>query len=652
VALGLLVGLASAVAQPVDRSFSPQLFHPAPGPDQFISVEPARPLRHKAWGVGLFFNYARNTLAILEFNDATNRTAGSRADLLAHALSLDLWAAVGIVNWLQLAVTLPMTLYQTGSDFVSENPRPGGTQVPAADGFALGDPRLHIKVKLYGKQAGFQLALSHWIGFPFGDDSDFGGERHFTGFSGEGRLLAGFDAERWRIGAFFGFLWRANVSYLFSTEIGQQLTYGGALAFDPVKYRFTILVEVYGRSELSTSFNNAPLEIAVAGKVRLIPGLSLNVGVGNGIVAGLGSPQPRVYLGVVYARDFRDEDKDGVPDEVDRCLGKPEDKDGFKDDDGCPDLDNDGDGILDTEDKCPNEAEDFDEFEDDDGCPDKDNDKDGIDDLHDACPMDPEDGKGPKPKDGCPLHKTDSDGDGITDDKDKCPTEPEDRDSFEDDDGCPDPDNDGDGIPDEYDQCPLQPEDADGFEDDDGCPDPDNDKDGVPDAKDQCPNEPETINGYKDDDGCPDKGPPPKVKIEGDQIKILDKVFFDTGKATIQAKSFNLLDQVALTIKAHPEFKITVEGHTDSRGKMDKNIQLSQERADAVRLYLIKQNIEPERLISVGYGPTKPIADNKTSAGREANRRVEFHIQPLKPPPKPAEAEGETPAPDGDATQQ
>ncbi|HET9627602.1 MAG TPA: OmpA family protein [Kofleriaceae bacterium] len=116
-----------------------------------------------------------------------------------------------------------------------------------------------------------------------------------------------------------------------------------------------------------------------------------------------------------------DLDGDGILDNVDKCPREPEDKDGFQDEDGCPDLDNDGDGIPDTADKCPNEPEDRDGFEDEDGCPDPDNDKDGI-----------------------------------LDTADKCPNEPEDKDGFEDEDGCPDPDNDKDGVLDGDDKCPLE----------------------------------------------------------------------------------------------------------------------------------------------------------------------------------------------------
>jgi outer membrane protein OmpA-like peptidoglycan-associated protein len=633
----------------VDRSFSPELFHPAPGPDEFITVESAVPLRHKSYGLGLFFNYARNEFSIFNFDTNKNALGSVRSNLLATSLGGEIWAAYGFYNRFQLALSWPMTLYQSGQNFTDPNPPPTGTTVKAPNGFALGDPRIYLKGRLYGKDLGIQLALSFWLGIPLGNDAQFGGEKHFSGFSGEPRILGGWEAERWRIGAFVGFNWRAHVSQFFSTIVGNQLTYGGAFAFDAVVHRLTLVLEVFGHSNsvdtiaiangkknAITDINDDPLEVDVAAKVTVIYGFSLNLGVGNGIVAGLGSPQPRVYLGAVWSPDVRDRDHDGIPDLVDKCPDEPEDRDGFQDADGCPDPDNDADTIPDAQDKCPNQPEDFDQFQDQDGCPDVDNDNDGIDDLHDACPNDAEDHKPPKPNDGCPLSKTDTDGDGIPDAIDKCPTEPEDKDGFQDEDGCPDPDNDNDGIPDNFDNCPNDPEDMDGFQDDDGCPDPDNDKDGVPDKVDKCPNEPETINGYKDDDGCPDTGPPTKVKldVEKKQIVILDKIFFDTDKATIKPVSFGLLDQVAQILRGYSELKIRIEGHTDSQGKEAHNTQLSQERADAVRLYLIKKGIDDKRLIAVGFGAAVPIANNKTKAGREANRRVEFHIveEPKKKP--------------------
>jgi outer membrane protein OmpA-like peptidoglycan-associated protein len=131
-----------------------------------------------------------------------------------------------------------------------------------------------------------------------------------------------------------------------------------------------------------------------------------------------------------------DRDKDGIEDAVDKCPDDPEDKDGFQDEDGCPELDNDGDGIPDTLDKCPMDPEDKDGFEDADGCPEADNDKDGL--------LDP---------------------------KDKCPNDAEDKDGFQDEDGCPEKDNDQDGILDPDDLCPDEPETKNGYADHDGCPD-------------------------------------------------------------------------------------------------------------------------------------------------------------------------------------
>ena len=161
-------------------------------------------------------------------------------------------------------------------------------------------------------------------------------------------------------------------------------------------------------------------------------------------------------IGIVYSFGVeKDSDGDSIPDKIDKAPYKPEDFDGFEDDDGIPDPDNDGDGIPDTEDSAPNEAEDFDGFEDEDGKPDPDNDNDGIPDF-----------------------------------RDKAPNDPEDLDGFEDDDGIPDPDNDGDGIPDFRDKAPNDPEDFDGFQDEDGAPDLDNDGDGIPDKDDPFPNIP------------------------------------------------------------------------------------------------------------------------------------------------------------------
>ena len=235
----------------------------------------------------------------------------------------------------------------------------------------------------------------------------------------------------------------------------------------------------------------------------------------------------------------------------------------------------------------------------------------------------------------------DSDNDGIPDDKDKCPNEAEDKDNFQDEDGCPEQDNDGDNIADPVDRCPLDAEDMDGHEDTDGCPDADNDLDKICDpwvadkglhpkyaeickGVDKCPSKPETLNSFEDDDGCPDQA----VKVEAQQVIILQQVLFYYDKTQIKEESFPLLDEVVTVLKEHPELqKLRVEGHTDERGNPGYNLTLSGGRAKAVVDYLVEHGIEGKRLISKGYGKKKPVVKNaKTDAEHLSNRRVQFVI--------------------------
>ncbi|MFP4242157.1 MAG: OmpA family protein [Chitinispirillaceae bacterium] len=280
--------------------------------------------------------------------------------------------------------------------------------------------------------------------------------------------------------------------------------------------------------------------------------------------------------------------------------------------------DDDGDGIRNSKDKCPNRAEDIDGFEDSDGCPDPDNDEDGVPDSLDSCPDEPEDLDGFEDSDGCP--DLDNDSDGIADKKDRCPDEPEDFDGFEDQDGCPDPDNDGDGVPDTDDRCPNQPEDKDGFEDEDGCPDIDNDKDGILDVNDSCPDDPELFNGFEDEDGCPDTV---KQEVNMPEKQLLHGILFRSGTAEMTFDSYQAIDPLVRTLKHHPEVEVEIRAHTEGVGDASKNLQLSQDRAEAVRRYILSKGVSPDRVKAVGKGASEPVADNKTAAGRAQNRRVE-----------------------------
>lgn len=228
----------------------------------------------------------------------------------------------------------------------------------------------------------------------------------------------------------------------------------------------------------------------------------------------------------------------------------------------------------------------------------------------------------------CP--QLDFDGDGVANGQDLCGRQHGTSS------GCPDGDGDGDGVADARDACPG----AAGEQARNGCPRLDSDDDGVFDEDDACP----AVAGSER--GCPpkpqpvrercvdqpdvfvDQGcPPALVKLESDRLVISEKIFFDPRKATIQARSFALLDEVAKLLRAHPEVEhVFIDGHTDSQGTPEINRTLSRGRADAVKQYLVKAGVEARRLEGRGFGPDRPIADNGTPAGREQNRRVEFVI--------------------------
>ena len=117
----------------------------------------------------------------------------------------------------------------------------------------------------------------------------------------------------------------------------------------------------------------------------------------------------------------------------------------------------------------------------------------------------------------------------------------------------------------------------------------------------------------------------PSEKKEPDfpRQQILEGLSFRSGKAEILFESYQILDRLAKALRDYPEVEIEIRGYTDSMGKGERNFQLSQIRAEVVRRYLINQGIAQQRIRAVGFGSSNPIADNRTAAGREMNRRIE-----------------------------
>lgn len=291
-----------------------------------------------------------------------------------------------------------------------------------------------------------------------------------------------------------------------------------------------------------------------------------------------------------------DRDKDGIPDELDKCPDVPG-KEALK---GCPDTD--GDGIADDDDKCPSVAGLLQFL----GCPDTDG--DGITDAEDACPNE----KGTAEMRGCP----DTDGDGIADKEDACPTV-KGLASLQ---GCPD--SDGDGIADDKDKCPT----IKGLAAFQGCPDTDGD--GIADAEDKCPTQFGVVANF----GCPEVKAPvvsEEVKKEVQQkLSFAAKnIEFETGSDIIRKTSYDDLDNVVSILNQYPSLTVAIDGHTDNVGKEQANVDLSMRRATSVFNYLSKKGIASNRLTPAGFGPYKPIASNSTTEGKQRNRRVELNIK-------------------------
>ena len=402
-------------------------------------------------------------------------------------------------------------------------------------------------------------------------------------------------------------------------------------------------------------------------------GIGVDIGIGNNSFVNIQaeyrtSMEPlRDNLQVGVGLNFRlgktivnDNDKDGVPNELDDCpqlsgsaalKGCPDtDGDGIGDNvDECPDAagtaanngcpDSDGDGVPDKDDLCPTTSGSLN------GCPDTDG--DGVSDKDDQCPTT----SGSSALNGCP----DSDNDGVRDQDDNCPNEAGTLANK----GCPEiQDTDGDGVPDEDDLCPNQSGPL------NGCPDSDND--GVRDQDDNCPylagilenngcpqeeakeeaqeeeTEPESAvappldsdqDGVIDsEDACPDKAGTvankgcPEIK-QADK-KILDiamrEVRFKTSNAILLEESKQILDQIGGIMERYPEFSLKISGHTDSIGDDESNQYLSEERAKACYAHLVAYGINPTRLSHIGYGENMPLTNNKSRADRQRNRRVEF----------------------------
>ncbi len=607
--LALVLAHGSARAQ--TAALEVQQFHPALDVYGGIVTSGSQTLPSGRFVVGLWADYADSPLVLMQGDQRVG-------ELQKAVLGANLGAAVGILDALQAFLLLPATPYQDApsTDLVGIDPSRA----------ALNDMALGLRLRILNRmdrRTGLAFEPRLWL--PTGSPEAYTGGQFSVGANLIADVLLG---KVW-LGANVGYRYRPTPLTLGTLTVDDELVYRAGIGVPAGQWYLT--ADLFGVTGVaaaeSQGVSDAPLEAMVGLSRSLGETLTLTLAAAAGLVAGYGSPDYRVLAGIAWgASRTNDRDRDGIVDTKDLCPTAPEDRDGFQDHDGCPDSDNDQDGIEDGSDRCPDMPEDRDGFEDDDGCLDADNDRDQLPDEQDACPNDPEDIDGFEDADGCP--DPDNDGDGIADVDDTCPFEAEDLDGWEDEDGCPDLDNDGDGIADADDRCPDDQEDPDGFDDEDGCPEMDNDGDGILDTVDRCPDEPETMNGVEDEDGCPEEGAPvAEVVVQEDKLVLPDRIYFEFDQAVIRPESYPTLQQAIKFLRQHPNLRIRIEGHTDSKGAADYNLRLSQARADAVKQYLVEVGrLDPSRFETQGFGETRPVATNATERGRALNRRIEWTI--------------------------
>lgn len=578
------------------------------------------------FGVGATFEYAEKTLVLYEqVGDAFEPTP-----LVDDLFGANLGVHFGAHE--RFAVTAAMPVF-----FTSLGPEGRG-------GVGLGDLRLAVPVTLFAPEpgvSGFGFGVVPFVDLPSGSDARFLGS---PGVDAGALLTSGVTATNFQI--------HANLGAEFSQRIAYYNLTGGSRLLAAVGGAFWITDEYAARAEVGwrpTLFGNAvplteaPGEMILSGRGSYVNGLYWTAGAAFPFTRGAGAAQYRVFAGIGYhggPPPEKDTDLDGLVDLIDLCPEGPEDFNGYKDDDGCPDVmatlvvhveDPEGQRLTNatvTVDGQPYPV-----------------DGEGTMRLEELMP-----GTSPLLVVGAPYRIEETVADltlveGINEltvalewipGRVKVITRS----------------NKGAIVDSEVrfsGPLALEPQalGEDGeeiFE--------------LPPGSWRAVVVAESF-GAERRDFVINPGEtslivieivlqPTKVEVTETEIIILEQVHFDFDKDTIKAESLPLLDQVAATILNNPHILLLeVQGHTDSKGSDAYNLDLSHRRVVSVVNYLISKGVEPERLVPMGYGETKPIASNSTASGRAKNRRVQFVIMDTAAAKAAREAASQANPPDG-----
>jgi OOP family OmpA-OmpF porin len=562
-AASALVWLAlsrSAGAQTVEPRFDAQTYWPAAGPQQGLALRSADVQPHRSFGFTLMTNHAVRPLVYRPSTGTGDPIAG-----IDHAFTVDFLWSLGLFDRLQVMAALPMVAAQTGEGLAPITGGGAAAQLPLV---ALRDARIEVGVQLLRRErrthaSGAAVRADFGVSIPTGDPRFQGAASAVL----QPMLVADFRVRGITVTTNVGARALLENRSWAGAQFPSTAVAGFGVAYRPLRLeRLSVAADAQallpvaispqpdcgsapcpsGPDAVGTARVQAELFAGARYAVDRGRDVEVTLGVGAPLSGAVGVPLVRALAGLAYTPRGLDDDRDGVREADDRCPSIAEDRDGFEDDDGCPELDNDSDRVADARDRCPNAPEDADNHEDQDGCPDPDNDGDQVLDADDLCSDEPS-GERPDPDNrGCPLR--DRDRDEVLDADDQCPEEavgvladPRRR-------GCPLPDRDRDAVGDTDDQCPGDPagERPDRFRR--GCPDPDRDHDGVPNETDACPADAETINGVNDADGCADAGDE-SVTLGRGAVLFANVLRLPSGARTLRRADALLLAQAAQRLR-------------------------------------------------------------------------------------------------------
>ncbi|MGC3959900.1 MAG: OmpA family protein [Verrucomicrobiota bacterium] len=627
----LTLGLASlTLAQPAEaqnQGFTVNRYDPTTAGEWSFWVDHPWYSKTRYFAAGITLNYAHDPLVFGRINGSGFEATRS---VIEHQLLGHVDIAGSFLDRVTLNLSLPITLLERGNASAGVTP---------TEGVGMGDPRLGFMIRLYGQpdESAFSISFGSNFYIPLraltGDTSAITPTSSDSGFRFLPKVVLGDLAHHVRWSFVGAFLYRptaviGTTSNPDGSTTGPELQLGALVQYADTQRRFAIgpelmLATVVTEKPFSRDYTS--LELLLGAHYNVANQVQLGLAGGLGALRQPGTPDGRVLLRVAYAPirkapTAHDRDGDGISDSEDICPDDPAGRYPDPERRGCPLSDRDKDGVFDRDDLCPDVPKGPTPDPERKGCPLGDRDGDGVSDRDDICP-DEAQGNNPDPeKRGCPLR--DRDKDTVFDRDDLCPDVPQGPVPDPQRKGCPAGDRDKDGVLDPLDACPDTPAGLNPDPERPGCPASDRDHDQVPDRVDACPDKPGAPHPDPKKNGCPSL-----IEIKNGMLVILKPVFFATNKDEILPQSFPVLQAVADALLATASIKkISIEGHTDNRGKADYNTELSDRRAQSVVRWLSQHSIAADRMSAKGFGPARPVANNGTAKGRAANRRVDFVI--------------------------